>query len=326
VLVPKLAPGPTPVPTPIPDKPASIPLTAPKEAPIEKTAPPAVKSETRQELDRRGRSGVRWWQFAGLAALLIALALGGIVVAPRYFVSPLPPVAMGTLAVTTNPTGAQVFVDGGVRGRSPVTLTLVPGAHVLELRGEGEPRSIPLTVNAGAQLAQYIELPRPTPPPEPPQPVVQAPPPPPPAPVAETAPQPGWIAISASIDLQLYEHDRLLGTSAIDRIMVPAGRHELDLVNNELGYRTTRVVQVTGGKIASIKAELPNGTIALNAVPWAEVWIDGQAVGETPIGNLAIPIGTHDVVFRHPDLGEQHYSQVVSLKGPARLSVDLRKK
>src|SRR5438132_1618344 len=83
-----------------------------------------------------------------------------------------------------------------------------------------------------------------------------------------------------------------------------AGRHELDLVNSEFGFRTSRVVQVTAGKIASIKAEMPNGTIAVNAVPWAEVWIDGQAVGETPIGNVTVPIGNHDVVFRHPELGE----------------------
>jgi hypothetical protein len=32
------------------------------------------------------------------------------------------------------------------------------------------------------------------------------------------------------------------------------------------------------------------------------------------------------VVFRHPELGEQHHTAVVTLKGPARLSVDLRKK
>ena len=37
-----------------------------------------------------------------------------------------------------------------------------------------------------------------------------------------------------------------------------------------------------------IKIEFPKGTIALNAVPWAEVWVDGEKVGETPIGNLSL--------------------------------------
>ena len=108
--------------------------------------------------------------------------------------------------------------------------------------------------------------------------------------------------------------------------MLPAGRHEIDLVNDDLGFRVTRVVQVVGGKVAAIKLDLPNGTIALNAMPWADVWIDGSEVGQTPIGNFSIPIGAHDVVFRHPELGEQHYSTMVTLKAPARLSVDMRKK
>jgi hypothetical protein len=61
-------------------------------------------------------------------------------------------------------------------------------------------------------------------------------------------------------------------------------------------------------------------------VPWAEVWIDGEKAGDTPIGNLQTTIGKHDVVFRHPELGETRQSVTVTLLGPARLSVDMRKK
>jgi PEGA domain len=64
----------------------------------------------------------------------------------------------------------------------------------------------------------------------------------------------------------------------------------------------------------------------LNAVPWAEVWVDGEKIGETPIGNLSLSLGPHEVVFRHPELGEQRHAALVTLKTPARLSVDLRKK
>ena len=126
--------------------------------------------------------------------------------------------------------------------------------------------------------------------------------------------------------MQIFERDHLLGTSATDRIMVAAGRHELDLMNTDLGYRVTRNVVVSAGKTVSIKTEIPKSTLSLNAQPWAEAWIDGEKVGETPIGNLSLDIGSHDVVLRHPDLGEQHHTIVVTLKGPARLSVDLRKK
>ena len=37
-----------------------------------------------------------------------------------------------------------------------------------------------------------------------------------------------------------------------------------------------------------------------NAQPWADVWVNGEKQGETPIGNITVPIGTHEVVFRQP--------------------------
>jgi hypothetical protein len=78
--------------------------------------------------------------------------------------------------------------------------------------------------------------------------------------------------------------------------------------------------------VTPIKIDFPKGTIAVNAVPWAEVWIDGERVGETPMGNLPIAIGPHEVVFRNPELGELRHAVTVTLTAPARVSVDLRKK
>ena len=52
--------------------------------------------------------------------------------------------------------------------------------------------------------------------------------------------------------------------------------------------------------------------MAVNALPWAEVSIDGERVGETPIGSVQVPIGTHEVVFRHPDLGERRTTATVT--------------
>jgi hypothetical protein len=107
--------------------------------------------------------------------------------------------------------------------------------------------------------------------------------------------------------------------------MVSAGKHDIDIVNEAVGYRITRTLQVTAGKVTVVKLELPPGTISINAQPWAEVWLDGERVGETPIGNLSVPIGSHSLLFRHPELGEQHQSVLVTLKSPARVSADMRK-
>jgi serine/threonine-protein kinase len=85
-------------------------------------------------------------------------------------------------------------------------------------------------------------------------------------------------------------------------------------------------VTVQAGRTSTIRLEAPSGTMNVNAVPWAEVWVAGKRLGETPLGNLQMPIGSHEVVFRHPQLGERRTTVLVTLKGPARVSMDLRTK
>ena len=268
-----------------------------------------------------GWSSWRGRRVAAAAVVLIALGTGGAYAA-RLAMQPPP---TGTLAVNSNPAGAQVVVDGQTRGTTPLTLELPPGEHVMVLSADGQARTIPLTIASGGQVSQFIELPKNVPvETTPPAPVAPAP-----APVAENPGAPlvvaGWISITAPIDVQVFESGRLLGTSQSQRIMLGVGRHELDLSNDALGYRSSRVIQVQPGKVTPIAIDLPKGTLALNASPWAEVWVDGERVGETPIGNVPVSIGTHDVLFRHPELGEQRHAVTVTLTGPARVSAQFKK-
>ena len=65
----------------------------------------------------------------------------------------------GELAVQSRPQGARVVVDGQESGVTPTTIRLPAGPHVLEVQvGKSEPRVIPLTITAGVQTSQYIEL------------------------------------------------------------------------------------------------------------------------------------------------------------------------
>ena len=123
--------------------------------------------------------------------------------------------------------------------------------------------------------------------------------------------------------VQVFEEDRLIGTNETERLMLPAGPHQLDIVNAASGYRARRTVTVMPGKVTAIAVDIPNGMLAINALPWAEVWLDGERLGPTPIGNVAASIGRHEVVFRHPALGEQRRTVVVPLTGTGRISVDM---
>ena len=53
--------------------------------------------------------------------------------------------------------------------------------------------------------------------------------------------------------------------------------------------------------------------------------IDGRDLGQTPIANIAVTVGTHEIVFRHPQFGERRQTVVVTTKEPQRIAVDLTK-
>ncbi|MGH9373636.1 MAG: PEGA domain-containing protein [Vicinamibacterales bacterium] len=310
-----------------------------------------------------------------IATVVAALAImsGGVFATRMYNGTPAP--SLGTLVVQSSPAGVEVFVDGVSRGMTPSRLSLPAGSHILELRGRGVPRVIPLVVPAGGQISQYLEF---ADTPVTGMLVVHSQPAGANvtvdgvargvapitleglepgdhevilqkdtatsrhvvkvlagttaslvAPVAGTVsaaegPVSGWISVKAPFTIEIREDGQLLGTTQLDRLMMAAGRHQLEFVNQALGYRESRTVQVLPGKVATMTIELPSGTVNLNAAPWAEVWIDGRRVGETPIGNLEVPIGPHEVVFRHPEFGEKRHAISVTAVAPVRLSVSMR--
>jgi len=136
----------------------------------------------------------------------------------------------------------------------------------------------------------------------------------------------GLVAITAPVPMHVYAGGRLVGTTEADTIMLPVGEHEVELVSDAVGMRTRRTVTVQAGRTTALKIDSPRVAVNVNAIPWAEVWVDGQRVGETPIGNLQQTVGSHEFVFRHPELGERRMVVVITMKEPARISMDLRKR
>jgi len=121
------------------------PAYAIEEAPAALQAPKAPKAPSRNPLV---------FALIGVVALLLA-AVGWLATRDSGGMRS----GEGELVVTSRPEGAQVTVDGEVRGKTPMTVRLSSGAHVLEVQsGKSEPRVIPLTITAGVQTAQYVEL------------------------------------------------------------------------------------------------------------------------------------------------------------------------
>jgi serine/threonine-protein kinase len=85
-------------------------------------------------------------------------------------------------------------------------------------------------------------------------------------------------------------------------------------------------VDVRAGQVTAVAVPVPNGTLNVNADPWATVLIDGASVGETPLGNLSVAPGEHEIVFRHPQLGERRQRVIVRADTEMRVSVSMQQK
>ena len=144
---------------------------------------------------------------------------------------------------------------------------------------------------------------------------------PPPSPAVRT----GGVRLSTPIDLTVLDGDRVIGSSVEGPIFAAAGRHEFEFVNPAIGYRTRQVVEVKAGQIVPFTVPVPNGTLNINAQPWAAVWVNGNSVGETPIGNMSVVPGEYEVVFRHPQLGERREKALVRAGAETRVGVNLQK-
>jgi hypothetical protein len=131
----------------------------------------------------------------------------------------------------------------------------------------------------------------------------------------------GWIAVFAPFVINVAEAGRPLGTTLQGHIMAAPGRHRLTLSNAELEFTAERDVEVKAGDVTSVHLD-PKGQANINAIPWAEVWSDGRKIGDTPIANQRMPLGTQVFIFRHPQLGERRVTATIRGRQPTAVTVE----
>jgi hypothetical protein len=215
----------------------------------------------------------------------------------------------GGVRVSSDPAGVPVAIDGTRRGVTPLTVSdLAVGQHTVTVFAPSGSIQNKVAVAAGAVASVAVALPTAA------KPVATG---------GTTAV--GYVSVEAPVEMQLFENGKLVGTSHMDRIILPAGPHDIQAVNEALGYSATQRVNVTADKPMRVQFEVPSAKVSVNAIPWADVTIDGEAVGQTPIGNLPVLIGSHQIVYRHPQLGEQRQTVTVTVAGPNRFSAAMRR-
>ena len=184
----------------------------------------------------------------------------------------------GSIAITSVPSGAAVYLDNVPRGTTQTTLTGVSeGYHTLKLAKTGyKDYTVPVEVKNGATtpVTAPLEL-------------------------ATLSPTTGSIAASSiPTGAAVYLDNVPRGTTPLTIPGVTAASHTVKLTL--AGYQdVTRTVEVVAGETAPVSVTLQavssgTGSISVESVPSAAtVFLDGVNKGMTPATLSAVPAGSH---------------------------------
>ncbi|GAB5603698.1 PEGA domain-containing protein [Thermus sp. FJN-A] len=224
----------------------------------------------------------------------------------RYFVgritAPPPAPATATLGVDSRPQGAEVYLDGRLQGRTPLTLSVNPGRHEVELRLVGyQPYRVTVNPRPGERVQVFAQL------------------------VPEV--RPGTLSIASTPSgAEVHVNGALRGRTPL-ALSLPEGRYQVELRLS--GYETYRAqVEVRRGETTRLDVRLTplprTGTLFLESSPsGAEVYLEGRLQGRTPL-RLTLNEGTYRVELRAP--GYEPYQATVRVERgrETRLAASLR--
>ena len=254
---------------------------------------------------------VRW---VAAAAVLIALAEAGVIGRLVYTRRAAAAAHEASVLVEFVRPGADVLVDGQPAGVTPLALTIGPQTRSIRVVSqEAEPA-------AAAAPAVVAEDPDPDG-----------------CATDRCSSDAGRSAggrassaprCAAALFIVRASGDRRRTGPRVERqgpVALASGRHELELVNATLGFRSRRVVEIKAGQTVTLAVPRPNGDVSINALPWAEVWLDGTALGQTPLGKVSVPIGEHEILLRHPSFGERREKAIVRSDRLTLVSANFRR-
>lgn len=204
----------------------------------------------------------------------------------------------GSIRVLSNVDGARVFLDGTDLGPVPMDIKDVKaGEHVVEVKAPGYlPREERLTVSAGSAAVLKLDL----------QPIASK----------EVA---KLKIVSPVPEAAVFVDGERVGTAPQDK-EVPAGEHFV--VVTKTGYKKfEQKIRVEAGQSLTVTAELAAvGSLRVLSTPaGAEVLMDGEPIGATPLNKEDVDVGEHVVTVRLPEHYE--FEKQITIQGGQRTIV-----
>jgi hypothetical protein len=218
---------------------------------------------------------------------------------------PPPPAAVASLRVIANEPDVQVFIDGEDKGRAPVTLpNIKPGEHIVEGR-KAKYKSVEQSVKVATGENSIVHLKLDPAPPDRPHAALK---------VQSTVP-----------NAEVFVDGSSLGRAPVDRNDLDPGKHYV-VVHKDGFTDFKREVMLIENQPVALVADLSatGGMRILSTPEGADVRIDGELIGKTPVSRDTVGAGDHVVEFRLK--GYYDHKETMKVEGGREkiFSVDLK--
>jgi len=105
----------------------------------------------------------------------------------------------------------------------------------------------------------------------------------------------GYLTLRTEPWCDVYLGAEKLGTTPLIRAPVASGRRTLLLKNEKAGFTKKLTLTIEPGKELKQALVVPQGSIAIDAPPGTEVWLDGARMGTAPLPPFDAVEGKHEV-------------------------------
>ncbi len=201
---------------------------------------------------------------------------------------------VGKIHVQSEPSGAKVLIDGKDRGVTPITVDELPaGAHTLVLQsGAGTlQRNVTVAEDKTTEVNEAIFS--------------------------------GWLHVSSPIELSISDGDKGVSLDDRNQALLRPGGHTIRFVNRALGFNESRKIEIRPGETTSLSIVPPPSLLSVNASEPAEVLIDGERAGDTPLTDFPVAIGTREITIKSATT-VRRLTVTVTVE-PAHLEIDFSK-
>jgi len=232
-----------------------------------------------EQVGRQARSSRRWW-IPAVALGIAAVVGGGMRFWPRSASTSAPAPVMAPGNGGSAPSGAA---SGMLRRPASDALTSKKMASA--------PDAVP--PDDGVPPAASARAPTPAAEPAPALPV---------APVSRPrrASSVARLNLTANLPAVAFLDGRRLGPLPLSRARVPAGTHRLRVTATGLEAVHQERMVIAGGASLTREVRFAKGKLNIDAEPWADVWVDGARLGQTPLAGREVWEGTHAVRLTGP--------------------------